>query len=88
MAAKSLKGTIADAEARPDDICTVTADGIIAGALVRRNLRYVLEVARVQGLDVTWAENKGWVQSEFSVRAQGTGRQVGRLLRVIQGMDS
>ena len=45
---------------------------IIAGILVRKYLRQILEIERFSGREIRWMEDKGWIESVFRVRGKAS----------------
>lgn len=71
-----LQDLISECREFPEITGTVTMHDITAGALMRRHVRYLFDVARTEGVDVAMAENKGLLDSSFTVTMKGTGRQM------------
>jgi hypothetical protein len=70
------RGMIAEFGRHPGETATVRLPGMTAGLLVRRQVRAALNDARVRGAEVEVHEEKGWLDSVFSVRMRGTDRQL------------
>jgi len=43
---------------------------VLAGALVRKNVRTLLDSEIFYGRDIRWMEDKGWLESVFRVRGE------------------
>lgn len=63
---------------------------LTAGALVRGSLRRALEEARFdlegEGGGLEWREGKGWLSSDFHIRAHGPEEMVDRLIRWVKSV--
>lgn len=68
------------ARKHPDDMVTFTVPYLVAGFAVRRIVRALLAAAELAGADVVVREQKGLLDSVFTVRVEGTGRQLERML--------
>lgn len=66
--------------AEPDREATVTLPYLVVGRLLCRDVRALLNAAELAGLSVTWREERGWLESVFSVRIVGRARLVRRYL--------
>jgi hypothetical protein len=68
------------ARKHPDDVFTFTIPALVAGLAIRRVVRALLAGADLAGADVTVREQKGLLSSVFTIRVDGTGRQLERML--------
>lgn len=76
------------ARKHPDDMLTFTVPYLVAGLAVRRTVRALLAAAEFAGADVAAREQKGLLSSVFTVRAEGTGRQLQRMLAGFCALES
>jgi hypothetical protein len=73
--------------AHPDDVGTVRCDSITAGLLVRRQVRAAFSAARIHGAEVEVHEERGLLDSVFTVRLHGTGTQILPALRQLAALE-
>ena len=73
--------------ARPDETGTVRCDAITAGLLVRRRVRAAFNAARIRGAEVEAHEERGLLDSVFTVRMHGTGAQLLPALRLLADLE-
>lgn len=83
-----LTDAYATAREHPDSMLTFTVPALVAGLAVRRVVRALLAGAELAGADVTVREQKGLLSSVFTVRADGTGRQLERMLAGFCALES
>jgi hypothetical protein len=77
----------AELAARPDEVVTFRADAITAGLLLRRRVRVAFNSARMRGAQVEVAEERGLLDSVFTVRLRGTGDQLLPALRQLAALE-
>jgi hypothetical protein len=70
------------AASHPDENLTLRWNGLEATIGMRQHVRTAFDIARTHGADVEVYEQRGWLTSTFTVRLDGTGRQL--LLAVCQ----
>lgn len=69
-------------------VVTLTMPGLRAGALHRRTVRYAVRAARALGADVRVTERWTLLDSIFTIRADGTERQVAPLVNLARAVQS
>jgi hypothetical protein len=72
---------------RPDEVGTVRCDSITAGLLLRRRVRAAFSAARIHGAEVEVHEERGLLDSVFTVRMRGTGPQLLPALRQLAALE-
>jgi hypothetical protein len=77
---------IAEFERHLGEVATVRFSQITAGALVRRHVRSAFDQARIRGAEVEVHEQRGLVESMFSVRMRGTAGQLVPSLRYLAAL--
>lgn len=76
------------ARENPDGMLTCTIPVLTVGFRARRVVRALLADAEFAGADVTAREQKGLLGSVFTLRAEGTGRQLHRMLAGFCALES
>jgi hypothetical protein len=78
---------IAEFEDRPGETGTVRCDALTAGMLLRRQVRAAFSAARIRGAEVEVHEERGLLDSVFTVRLRGTGTQLLPALRLLAALE-
>ena len=85
---QTVSQMITEFAGRPDDVVgTVRFDALTAGLLVRRRIRAALNAARIRGAEVEAHEERGLLDSLFTVRMHGTGAQLLPALRLLADLE-
>lgn len=84
---QSFAQMIAVFERRPGDAGTVRCDALTAGLLLRRQVRAAFSAARIRGAEVEVHEERGLLDSVFTVRLHGTGTQLLPALRLLAALE-
>jgi hypothetical protein len=77
----------AEFRGRPDEVGTIRCDAITAGVLLRRRVRAAFSAARIHGAEVEVHEERGLLDSVFTVRLRGTGTQLLPALRQLAALE-
>lgn len=79
---------VAEFARHPGAVATVRFDHIVAGMLMRRQVRAALNCARIRGAEVEVHEARGLLESVFAVRLKGTDTQLLPTLRYFAAMEA
>lgn len=71
---------------RPGSKAKMTFDRIEAGPFSRRDIRAAFDMARVRGAVVDVREAKGWLESVFTGRLEGTEDQLMPTVRALAAL--
>jgi hypothetical protein len=77
----------AEFRGRLDEVGTVRCDAITVGLLLRRQVRAAFSAARIHGAEVEVHEERGLLDSVFTVRLHGTGIQLLPALRQLAALE-
>lgn len=83
-----IQSILRELDNRPDGQVKVTFPPVTAGALIRRDMRVLLAAAEMDGLDVVWWEEKGFLDSVFLIRMTGRGGLLAGHLRQMMTLGS